>query len=66
MIKTENIIVDGKQLIRTYSDAGFYIERDGVIYNEAVDPLNTSRTYEESDIYIEDDSITIEDDSITI
>lgn len=59
MIKTENIIVAGKQLIRTYSDAGFYIERDGVIYNEAVDPLNTSRTYEESNIYIEDDSITI-------
>ena len=58
MIKTENIIVAGKQLIRTYSDAGFYIERDGVIYNEAVDPLNTSRTYEESDIHIE-----IEDDS---
>ena len=59
MIKTENIIVVGKQLIRTYSDTGFYIERDGVIYNEAVDPLNTSRTYEESDIHIEDDSITI-------
>lgn len=59
MIKTENIIVAGKQLIRTYSDTGFYIERDGVIYNEAVDPLNTSRTYEESDIHIEDDSITI-------
>lgn len=59
MIKTENIIVSGKQLIRTYSDAGFYIERDGVIYNEAVDPLNTSRTYEESDIHIEDDSIIV-------
>lgn len=36
-------------LNRTYSDAGRYIERDGVRYSEAVDPANLGRTYTETD-----------------
>ena len=32
MIKTELIMVDGRQLRRTWSDAGFMIERDGASY----------------------------------
>ena len=31
MIKTELIVVDGFQLRRTWSDAGFMIERDGAV-----------------------------------
>ena len=39
MIKTELIAVDKRQLRRTWSDAGFMIERDGAMYSEAVDPV---------------------------
>ena len=40
MIKTESIVVDGLQLRRTWSDAGFMIERDGAVYSEAMTRLN--------------------------
>ena len=34
MIRTELIVVDGFQLRRTWSDAGFMIERDGAVYTQ--------------------------------
>ena len=37
----------------TYSDAGYMIERDGVMYSEAVDPAGLGRTYTETDEAIE-------------
>ena len=43
MIKTELITVDNRQLRRTWSDAGFMIERNGVMYSEAVDPVEFDR-----------------------
>ena len=33
----------------TYSDSGYMIERDGVRYSEAVDPLDSGRLYTETD-----------------
>lgn len=36
-------------LNRTYSDAGFMIEREGVRYSEAVDPADLNRQYIETD-----------------
>lgn len=45
MIQTE-ILSD--TLIRTYSDAGMKIERDGIRYDEAVDPISMNRTYTET------------------
>ena len=48
MIKTEIITINGRQLQRTWSDAGFMIERDGAQYSEAVDPLDSGRTYIET------------------
>ncbi len=53
MIKTELITVDERQLRRTWSDAGFMIERDGAMYSEAVDPAEFDRVYTETDILIE-------------
>ena len=53
MIKTELIVVDDRQLRRTWSDAGFMIERDGEMYSEAVDPAEFDRVYTETDILIE-------------
>lgn len=51
MIKVEYYMTrtDGVVLNRTYSDAGFYIERDGIRYAEAVDPAELGRTYTETD-----------------
>lgn len=36
-------------LNRTYSDADFMIERDGVRYGEAIDPAELNRQYIETD-----------------
>lgn len=48
MIQTETITIGSRQLIRTYSDAGMKIERDGIRYDEAVDPIDSGRTYTET------------------
>ena len=37
----------------TYSDSGYMIERDGVRYSEAVDPLDSGRVYTETDEQID-------------
>ena len=44
---------DGVVLNRTYSDAGMMIERDGVMYSEAIDPAELNRKYTETDEPIE-------------
>ena len=49
MIVIENMEIGGKAFVKTYSDADFYIERDGVRYSEAIDPADISRTYTETD-----------------
>lgn len=41
--------VDGVVLNRTYSDSGYMVERDGVRYDEAIDPVEIGRTYTETD-----------------
>ena len=44
---------DGVVLNRTYSDKGMTIERDGVRYEEAIDPAELNREYTETDEPIE-------------
>ena len=48
---------DGVRLIRTYSNEGKYITRDGEKYEEAIDPEGLGRVYEETDelIPVEED-----------
>ena len=53
MIITEQLIINDRQFTKTYSDSGFYIERDGMQYSEAIDPAEFGRTYTETDIPIE-------------
>ena len=48
VIKTTKTI-NGVTYDYTYSDAGMMIERDGVRYSEAVDPLDSGRVYTETD-----------------
>ena len=56
MIKAEPYITreDGINLIRTYSDEGFMIERDGVLYEEAIDPEGSGRVYKETTVLTEE------------
>lgn len=49
MIKTENLTINGKPFIRTYSDSGYMVERDGIRYSEAIDPAEFNRQYTETD-----------------
>ena len=53
MIVKEKLTINGREFIRTYSDAGFMVEREGVQYSEAVDPAQFGREYTETDVPIE-------------
>ncbi len=54
MVQTETVTVGGIELVRTYSDTGHMIERqDGARFVEAIDPLNSGRTYTETDELID-------------
>ena len=64
MILTEALTIHGKEYVRTYSDAGMYIERDGARYEEAIDPAELGRTYMETDTIIKDESEAAEEDYI--
>ena len=44
-----------------YSDSGYMIERDGVRYSEAVDPLDSGRLYTETDEPIDTMEMTTEE-----
>ena len=61
MIKTEQLTINEKQFTKTYSDADFMIERDGVQYSEAIDPSELGRTYTETDIPVEAELIEPEE-----
>lgn len=56
MIIQEHFDVNGHDFIRTYSDAGRYVVRDGVEYEEACDPAEFGRQYTEGDLIPVDDS----------
>ncbi len=56
MIRTENFTIGEKQFIRTYSDSGRYVVRDGVSYEEACDPAEFGRTYTEGDLIPSEDA----------
>ena len=53
MIVKEKLTINGREFIRTYSDKGMMVEREGVQYSEAVDPAQFGREYTETDVPIE-------------
>jgi len=63
-IKTEHFDVNGRDFIRTYSDAGRYVVRDGVSYSEACDPAELGRTYTEGELMPEDER-PVDPDAVT-
>ncbi len=58
MIIKENLTVNGKAFVKTYSDSGMMVERDGVRYSEAIDPAEFGREYTETDEPIEKEDET--------
>lgn len=57
MIVQTHFDVDGRDFIRTVSDAGRYVVRDGVSYSEACDPADYGRQYTEGDLMPEDETV---------
>lgn len=49
MIITERLAIGGRAFVKTYSDLGVMVERDGVRYSEAIDPAEFGRVYTETD-----------------
>ena len=51
---------NGWVFVKTYSDSGMKISQDetGALYDEAIDPEFTNRTYTETDIPIENEEET--------
>lgn len=56
MIIVEEIKINDITYQYTHSDAGMKIKRDEVLYDEAVDPINSKREYIETNIKIEEES----------
>ena len=55
----EELTIRDKQFIKNYSDENYYIKRDGIEYEEAIDPIPEAydRYYEETDRKIGDENI---------
>ena len=49
-IHQEEYYINDRKMIRTYSDEGRYVVRDGVSYSEACDPAEFGRIYIEGDL----------------
>ena len=56
MITTELYITeDGRELVRTYSTENRYVVRNGINYEEAIDPPEFERVYTEGELIPQDD-----------
>jgi hypothetical protein len=58
MIVVENLTIDTQIFIKTHSDCGYYIQKEGTneIYCEANDTFDATFTYKETDIKIDDET----------
>jgi hypothetical protein len=55
MIVQEHFDVNGRDFIRTTSDSGRFVVRDGVEYSEACDPAELGRVYTEGELMPEEE-----------
>ena len=64
MIKQEQLIINGKQFVKTYSDLGNYIiqQPTGIKYSEAIDIAPCKYTYEETDLMLGSEIIEADED----
>ena len=47
MIKTDIVTINGAEYKHSFSDIGLMLERDGEIYDDAIDPKDSERVYKE-------------------
>lgn len=59
MIIKETITINNIEYLRTYSDLGYEVERDGIQYIDAIDPIDSDREYTE--VIVEDEDISNEE-----
>lgn len=50
MIVTEQFYINDRLFVKTTSDSGRYVVRDGVEYDEACDPAEFNRQYTEGNL----------------
>ena len=64
MLITEIVTIDGRQFVYNHSDEDYFIERDGVMYSEAYDPIEfqNERIYTETSIKIQEKSDETEEE----
>ena len=55
MVKSGITDINGRQYRKTNSDSGYYIERDGMQFSEAIDFLGTDFVYTETNIKIDEE-----------
>lgn len=60
MVISENLLIDGRELIRHYSDAGLKLRQieTGVIYDDVIDVVPCRYTYEETDEPVDEEAIS--------
>lgn len=61
MIIKERIIIKNKNFTKQYSDKNVFIERNGELYVEAIDPEEFERKYIETNIPIEEEEVEYEE-----
>jgi hypothetical protein len=61
MIIRENLTIGGRTFVKTYSDIGMMVEREGVRYSEAIYPAEFGRQYTETDEPIEKEELMEEE-----
>ena len=74
MIRTESLTINERAFIRTWSDEGRYVVRDGISYEEAVDPAQFNRQYTEGEYIstgitediIEDDAELTDEQAVAV
>ena len=49
MIKTDPVTINNKEYVKSYSDTGMRIERNGRRFSSALDPVGSDRQYIETD-----------------
>ena len=64
MIIKNNMEIDDRAFVKTFSDAGVNIERDGEKYSEAIDPADIPREYIETDEPIDSGEEPTVDDAL--
>ena len=64
MLITEIVTIDGRQFVYNHSNENYLIERDGVMYSEAYDPIEfqNERIYTETSIKIQEESNETEEE----